>query len=357
MTYKVVRLTGDYSAREKAANAAGCACVWQQHLNSGGALPRYALMEIAAPYTARERACAKTAVDLYAALIGGGLGYGDGVNELADGARGESIIDGNVEAYISEPLFASNAEQAAWVAKRENQRRIAECNVAALKKHYPSGSVIGLSVGHIGKTSQPSDRGATVVGTGLTEADVCTNIISDMEVLLTEQEDESVKVIIGTPGRVWRLARGTEHLWRNDAASINAALNQGFALEGDSGAFDLLGSIPVHSLRSPNGDTLLSIDGSEITALTANGWQDEGSIGGAGIQGVPVYRLSHGKHMHTTDPAERAALIAQGWTDEGIGFYCGILVAPSDQNERIAALEAKLDKAAVLARELVVAVS
>jgi hypothetical protein len=169
------------------------------------------------------------------------------------------------------------------------------------------------------------------------------------------KEAEDVKVLIGTPGRVWRLTRGNEHLWRNDEVGINAALKEGFTLEAGY-AFDLLGGIPVHSLRSPNGDTLLSIDGTEIATLTANGWVDEGSIGGAGTTGAPVYRLAHGKHLHTADKSERDALIAQGWTDEGIGFYCGE-PAGSDANERIAALEARLDKVAVFARDLLAAVA
>lgn len=352
---RTIRLTGDYDKREAQARSAGCACVWHQHMNSSGPTARYALVEVAYPTTLRELATAHAAANEYAQLLGGGLGYGSGVKVLKDGERGESIVDGNAEAFISEPLFVSNPTQAAWIAKPENQRAIAECNVRALRANYPDDALIGLSIGHVGKTSNPADRGADVVGTGLTEAAVCAGVIAHMETLLAGQEENNVKVLRGSPGRVWRLSRGTEHLWRTDEVGINAALKEGFTLEAGY-AFDLLGTIPVHSLRSPNGDTLLTIDGAEIATLTANGWVDEGSIGGAGTTGAPVYRLAHGKHLHTADKSERDALLAAQWTDEGIGFYCGE-PAGSDANERIAALEAKLDKVAVVARDLLAAVA
>ena len=187
MAYTVVRLTGDYTAREAEARRRGCAMVWHQHLNSvADPRPSYTLVEVAYPTTARELKCARDAAVNYARRLGGGYGDGDGVKILKDGARGESIVDGNVEAFISEPLFASNPTQAKWVAQSANQRALAKDAVDAIKANYPDGSVIGLSIGHIGKTSNPSDRGAIVVGTGLTEAAVCTEIIAEMERLLKE---------------------------------------------------------------------------------------------------------------------------------------------------------------------------
>lgn len=189
MAHTVVRLTGDYEAREAEARRRGCAMVWHQHLNSvADPKPSYTLVEVAEPTTARELRCARAAAVNYEKLLHGGFGDGDGVKVLGDGARGESIIDNTLEAYISEPLFASNPAQAKWVAKPENQRALANAAVDAIKATYPDGSVIGLSIGHIGKTSNPRDRGASVVGTGLTEAAVCTEIIAEMERLLTAKE-------------------------------------------------------------------------------------------------------------------------------------------------------------------------
>lgn len=186
MAYKAVRLTGDYEAREAEAKRRGCAMVWHQHLNSvADPKPTYALVEVALPTTARELKCAALAAANYAKRLGGGLGDGDGVKILKDGARGENIIDNTLEAFISEPLFASNPAQAKWVARPENQRALAQDAVDAIKACYPDGSTIGLSIGHIGKKSNPRDRGATVVGTGLTEAAVCTEVIAEMERLLT----------------------------------------------------------------------------------------------------------------------------------------------------------------------------
>jgi len=190
MAYTVVRLTGDYTAREAEARRRGCAMVWHQHLNSvADPRPSYTLIEVAYPTTARELKCAHDAAVNYARRLGGGYGDGDGVKILKDGARGESIVDGNTEAFISEPLFASNPAQARWVAQPANQHALAKDAVDAIKANYPDGSVIGLSIGHIGKTSNPRDRGATVVGTGLTEAAVCTEIIAEMERLLVAAKE------------------------------------------------------------------------------------------------------------------------------------------------------------------------
>jgi hypothetical protein len=162
-------------------------------------------------------------------------------------------------------------------------------------------------------------------------------------------EDDTVKVIEGAPGRVWRLMKGEDHRWRSDAAGINAAIAGGFGFEDR--AFDLHGDIPVHSLTSPAGTSLLSIDRSEIAALVAERWTDDGVIGSAGVGGAPVYRFAKGPyHMHTTSTAERAALLAWGWKDEGVGFYTGV-PAPSASDPLIAAKAARYDVIASITAE------
>ena len=153
-------------------------------------------------------------------------------------------------------------------------------------------------------------------------------------------EDDTVKVIIGAPGRVWRLVRGDDHRWRSDTAGINAAIAADFRFEDK--AFELHGSIPVHSLTSPAGTSLLTTDPAEVAALVASKWTDDGIIGGAGDRGAPVYRLAKGLyHMHTADSAERAALLKSGWKDEGVGFYTGV-AAPDDLKAENARLTAKI---------------
>jgi peptidoglycan hydrolase-like protein with peptidoglycan-binding domain len=187
MTYRVINLKGDYSSREYAANTAGAAMVWHQHFNSFNSTASYALVEIAYPVSDREMAVATEIAAGYNALIGGGLGSGDGVKVLSNGDRAEYIIDGNKEAYISEPLFLSNASQAAWIVQDENLRAIAKINVDVIKRHYPDGSTIALSVGHKYKTSNPSDRGAAVSGyPGIMEADLNEKVINFMTEMLAD---------------------------------------------------------------------------------------------------------------------------------------------------------------------------
>lgn len=345
MGYRVVRLTGDYTAREKAANAAGCACVWQQHLNSiGSPSAKYALVEIAAPYTDRERACAKTIADNYARLLGGGLGYTDGVNELADGARGESIIDGNREAYISEPLFASNPAQAAWVAVRANQTLLAIEAVNGLKAHYPGGSVIGLSISHIGKTSLPLDRGAIVVGTGLMEADVCTNIIDDMETLLTGSGgQEMLKLVPDFPSLgfigLHRLRKGVDYVLAVTSAQLAAADAAGYEYDG---VVDLApgGTVPLHQYR--NGDFHLYQD-----THPGGTWKDEGvlvHVHPVG-RGATIYRLAFGAgHIYSLSSTEGAP----SWKLDGPAFGLGTL-APATAPAADPALAAKAGRYDVIA--------
>jgi peptidoglycan hydrolase-like protein with peptidoglycan-binding domain len=186
MTYRVINLKGDYSSREYAANTAGAAMVWHQHFNSFNDTVSYALVEIAYPVSDREMAVATEIAKGYNALIGGGLGSGDGVKVLSDGDRAEYIIDGNKEAYISEPLFVSNPLQAAWVMNPENLKAIAKVNVDVIKKYYPDGSLIALSVGHKYKVSSPNDRGAAVAGQAVMEADLNEIVINYMIEMLTD---------------------------------------------------------------------------------------------------------------------------------------------------------------------------
>lgn len=220
MGYNVLNLTGDYSKREYDANTLGAAMVWHQHFNSFNETTSYAMVEIAEPVTDREMQVALEVAAAYNTLLGGGLGDGDGMRILKGGERAEYIIDGNKEAYISEPAFVSNPTQAAWLLVPENLRKIAEINVEAIKRHYPDGSTIALSIGHKYKTTAPNDRGAAVYGSNVTEADLNEQVITWMVEML--QNSEATPAPAPAPATTPLLKLGSRG---DDVKRLQVALN------------------------------------------------------------------------------------------------------------------------------------
>ena len=63
-------------------------------------------------------------------------------------------------ALLLEPLFISEPGQNDWINQPINQEHLAQVVARALKADTTEGDLIGLSIGHLGKTSNPSDCGA-----------------------------------------------------------------------------------------------------------------------------------------------------------------------------------------------------
>lgn len=95
----------------------------------------------------------------------------------------------NMQAVLTELLYVSDKEQVAIIMSDEGMDRIAAMHVATIKKFYPNGAKIALSIGHKFKVSSPYDRGAPVVGTKLGEADL-TEILGKRIVKLLAETDE-----------------------------------------------------------------------------------------------------------------------------------------------------------------------
>lgn len=102
-----------------------------------------------------------------------------------------------MQAVLTELLYVSDVEQAEIARSETGQWDLAQMHVAAIRKFYPDGAKIALSIGHKFKVTSPFDRGAPVVGDdGLGEADL-TEELAEKIVTLLGQND----TIIDSPER------------------------------------------------------------------------------------------------------------------------------------------------------------
>ena len=121
---------------------------------------------------------------------------------------------------------------------------------------------------------------------------------------------------------------GNMHLYTTNAGEQNA---NGFHAEGLTGYLlpsQGSGTVPLYRMTGSNGDTLLTQDGNERSAMQAHGYRDNGIIGyiatsqAPGTQ--PLYQLSSADgsaHLYTTSSSEKAQFQSQGWKDQGLVGY------------------------------------
>ena len=102
-------------------------------------------------------------------------GHPDGLRVLKQGDRAYyNLYYTNMKAVLLEPLWVSDGELALIAQSEDAQDKIAQIIVNMIRKFFPNGGLVALSVGHLYKASSPYDRGAPVVGTGgkVGEADI-----------------------------------------------------------------------------------------------------------------------------------------------------------------------------------------
>lgn len=160
--FRVITPTGDYPARNRAANAAKTDLYLDFHFNAGPSVANYCMTM----FLTKSSASIAGALSRSMASV---VGLRDMGAKVA--TRGRVCIAAcAMPAVILEPLFVSNPAGAAWVKNPGNLDRLADAIAATVKSYYPNGGTIAISTGHIGKTSSPNDRGAPVFGGG-TEAE------------------------------------------------------------------------------------------------------------------------------------------------------------------------------------------
>lgn len=179
--YKVNFYTGEYGTRQRAANADKVICYLEQHFNGGAETSNYTLAVVGTNAGSTSKAIAKAYVDRVSKAFGVPLANNNfarnGVSIGGYKLRGNAnLTTTKMPAVLLEPLFASNPKHAAWIKSEAGQEKLAMAIVETIREFFPNGGTVGFSIGHIGKPSQPKDRGVPLYGGG-TEAEYAGSVL------------------------------------------------------------------------------------------------------------------------------------------------------------------------------------
>ena len=175
--------TGDYKERQRQANIDGAVCYVEQHFNaSSNPDANYAMVVVANNASQKSKSW--------------GLHYALKASELFDirnnrlsiggiGGRGNgNLIYTSMPAILLEPCFISNPEQARLMLEDSYQDKLAKVLADSIRVFFPDGGLVAFSIGHVGKTSNPNDRGASVAGSDLMESDIATKVMQKARKML-----------------------------------------------------------------------------------------------------------------------------------------------------------------------------
>ena len=184
--YNVIFLSGEYADRNRRANELGCALKIDGHLNATGSpTAGYSLCEYNRGEDDQTIKFCKDLANLSASATGATASH---IRKLNPGDRGHICTAGfNGDGVVWEPGFASNPKQARLFLSAEGKEAMAQALVKAIKMNYPAGVKVAFSVGHKGKPSAPSDRGASLSGTKgkVCESDIMEPVLHRAAELLT----------------------------------------------------------------------------------------------------------------------------------------------------------------------------
>lgn len=180
MKYQCRIYKGDYSSRQRQANHDGAVAYVEQHFNSSVDPQSNCSLAIVATNASET---SKKWATLYAKLVDQEFTEVPkvcGLNGLRvggyDGRGNGNLSRTNMPAILCEPLFASNPVHADIIRSDEGQLRLAQCLVQSITQIFPNGGLIGMSIGHKYKSSNPNDRGAYLAGGGM-EGDYAEAVI------------------------------------------------------------------------------------------------------------------------------------------------------------------------------------
>lgn len=220
--YQVRFYKGNYSSRQRQANADNCVAYVEHHFNSSSN-PGVNYSIVITGYNASETSKSwgrwyaqeiarrfQTRIAGYEGiLVGGYNGRGNG-----------NLKRTKMPAILLEPLFASNPEAADIIRSEAGQIELALILSESIRKFFPNGGTVGFSVGHKYKTSRPNDRGAALYGGGW-EANYAEQVMLKAKDLLEnytpeEAEDklQAVRAEQKTKREI-RVVQNNQIIWRH----------------------------------------------------------------------------------------------------------------------------------------------
>jgi N-acetylmuramoyl-L-alanine amidase len=174
---KVVWLTGDYTGkhkeRQRQAKQAGCDLVIEFHFNAANDSRAHGAEVWYRQYSTPSKVLAERLLEAI-----GACGFARRGVKLATPQCRAGFINAyanDILVVLLEPAFVTNREDAGKLHNQKVLTQLADRIADAIQQfarelRYRPIEVIGLSVGHKYKTSQPNDRGAKCI-LGDTEAD------------------------------------------------------------------------------------------------------------------------------------------------------------------------------------------
>lgn len=160
---RTIRLTGDYvgnHARQQQAADAGCTAVLDFHFNSDASASAHGGECF---YQRDQPRSLELAQAITAAYTDRGLSLRKEPVKESLGTRAGFIDYYGCPTVLLEPMFVSTPSEATWLHEPGNIQALGSAIAAQLRPLLGNGAVIGISVGHKGKTSKPNDRGAECV--------------------------------------------------------------------------------------------------------------------------------------------------------------------------------------------------
>lgn len=190
--YQVKFYSGEYRNRQSAANNDGAVAYVEHHFNSATSpTARYTCVIVGSNASDRSKAWgadyARRVADAFSVPLYDNGTDPPGLHVGGFGGRGDANIKHTrMPAILLEPLFVSNPQHAAMLRTDLARQRLAACLADSIRRCFPDGGLIAFSVGHKGKPSRPSDRGAPLIGgtDGLAEADIAQDVMGKAKQLL-----------------------------------------------------------------------------------------------------------------------------------------------------------------------------
>ena len=156
-------LKGDYVGkheRQAQATAANCKVAIEFHFNSNGKKATGGETW----YKPGDVFSKNLAADILTRYGNVGLSpHGSGLNAATTDTRAGWLPFYQCDAVLLEPLFVSNLQQAQWIHDAANVDALAAEIVAAIGTATSAQDIIGLSIGHRFKHSNPTDQGSSCV--------------------------------------------------------------------------------------------------------------------------------------------------------------------------------------------------